>query len=90
MVLDQLAIRGFADHGAAWNDFAGTALPRLAGLVLRKAKRMFDHSLTHIRNLAVLMAVLVVSAGFIGIAVLPGARRAGRHRLSWRSASARL
>lgn len=73
MVLDQLAIHGFADHGAAWNDFAATALPRLAGRVSRKARRMFDHSLTHIRNLAVLTAVLVLSAGFIGIAVLPGA-----------------
>jgi hypothetical protein len=77
MVLDQLTVRGFADHGTAWNDFAGTALPRLAGPVSRKAKRMFDHSLAHIRNLAVLMAVLVVSAGFVGMAVLPGAVVAG-------------
>jgi hypothetical protein len=73
MVLDQLAIRGFADHGAAWTGFAGTALPRLAGCVLRKATPMLDRSLAHLRNLALLMAVLVISAGFIGIAVLPGA-----------------
>ena len=73
MVLDQLAIRGFADHGQAWNDFAATAVPRLAGPVLRKAEHMLDHSLAHLRALAVLMAVLVVSAGFVGVAVLPGA-----------------
>ena len=73
MMLDQLGVRAFADHGEAWNDFSARAMTRVAHLLLKGARTMRDHSLDHIRNLAVLMAVLVISAGFIGIAVLPGA-----------------
>lgn len=73
MMLDQLSIRGFADHGETWNDFSARAITRAARLLVKGARSVRDQSLDHLRNLALLMAALVISAGFIGIAVLPGA-----------------
>jgi hypothetical protein len=73
MVLDQHMIRALADQGVSWNDLVADTATRVGRVLHKGARKMIGHSLDHIRQLAVLMAVLVVSAGFIGIAVLPGA-----------------
>jgi hypothetical protein len=71
MILDHQAARIWAEHGTQWHDQLAAQRRRL-GPLWQGATTMIDRNLEHLRRLALSIAALVVSASFVGVAVLPG------------------
>lgn len=77
MVLDQHQIRALADEGGTWNDFAARLVTR-GPRRLAKALLMITAPARHrLRRVPLLTLPGLVSAAFVGIAVLPAALAIG-------------